>query len=741
LTWWAKGAYVLLFIGSIWGFIYLRTQRQKKELENMKRINTRLQQIDKLKDQFLANTSHELRTPLQGIIGLSESVMDGIGGKLSAQVTDILRMITTSGKRLSYLINDILDFSRLRNQELTLQQRPVDLHAAADVVLTLASPLVRNKEIALINEVSRDTPFVEADENRLQQILQNLVGNAIKFTDKGEVKISAVEKDDKITMTVTDTGIGIPKEKWNDVFKAFEQADGSTAREYGGTGIGLSITKQLVELHGGKIWLSSKVREGSQFSFTLPLSDIKRKEKPELDFARGLEETKSIIEKGSTEETVEEEKVEGGSEEIQAPVVKQIPEPDQIKILVVDDEPVNLEVLKNHLSLAGYQVTLANNGLDAMEIIEKGETFDLMILDIMMPKMSGYEVCNKLRDIYMPSELPVVLLTAKNRITDLVDGFNAGANDYLTKPFSKDELLSRIKIHLQLHRINKVTGKFVPYEFLRFIGRESIMDVKLGDQKEQEVSVLFTDIRDYTTLSEDMTPDENFRFINSFAGRMGPIIHQHKGFINQYMGDAIMAIFPREVENGLKASIEMQRGIIDYNEYRRKKDRKNIEIGIGLHTGPLMMGIIGDQNRTEPATIADTVNIASRMEGMTKYYGIKILISQDSHNILTHPDEYHFRYMGEIVVKGKKLPVKVYECFDGDIENIRDKKLDSLKDFEEGLRLYYNKEFPEASVIFNQIVKDNPDDKAAAYLYNKAVTYALKGVPDDWTGVEKMDMK
>ena len=451
-----------------------------------------------------------------------------------------------------------------------------------------------------------------------------------------------------------------------------------------------------------------------------------------MDFVKGLEESKSQIESLELKEEAVKDPINYATRESKS---------SQIRILVVDDEPVNLEVLKNHLNLAGYEVTLANNGMEALDLIQKGERFDLIILDIMMPKMSGYEVCNQLRDIFMPSELPVVLLTAKNRITDLVEGFNAGANDYLTKPFSKDELLSRIKTHLQLHHINKVTGKFVPHEFLKFIGRDSIMDVKLGDQKEQEVSVMFTDIRDYTSLSEKMTPDDNFRFINAFAGRMGPVIHKHKGFINQYMGDAIMAIFPRDVENGLNASIEMQHEIAQYNHYRLEKGRKEIEIGIGLHTGQLMMGIIGDKNRTEPATIADTVNIASRMEGMTKYYGVKILISQDSYDILPHPESYNFRYMGEIIVKGKNIPIKIYECFNGDDKIIRDKKLESLNQFEEGLDLYYKKEFPEASVIFNKISRNNPDDKAAAFFYNKAATYALKGVPEKWAGVEKMKNK
>ena len=172
----------------------------------------------------------------------------------------------------------------------------------------------------------------------------------------------------------------------------------------------------------------------------------------------------------------------------------------------MDDEPINRRVLENHLTVAGYGVHEVGSGKEALELIGQGHKFDLILLDIMMPNMSGYEVCQTIRKNYLTSELPIVLLTAKNRVSDLVTGFNVGANDYLTKPFSKNELLSRIKTHLSLYGIHKATSKFVPYEFLRSVGREAITDVVLGDHIEKEITVLFTDIRDYTGLAESMTP-------------------------------------------------------------------------------------------------------------------------------------------------------------------------------------------------------------------------------------------
>jgi class 3 adenylate cyclase len=169
-------------------------------------------------------------------------------------------------------------------------------------------------------------------------------------------------------------------------------------------------------------------------------------------------------------------------------------------------------------------------------------------------------------------------------------------------------------------RIHEITKKFVPNEFIRALGKEALTDVKLGDQVEKIVTVLFTDIRDYTSLSEQMTPDENFRFVSSFNEILGPIIRTHGGFINQYLGDSIMAIFPGDPANALKSAIDMQKALVEFNAKRKKKGRPAVKAGIGMHTGPLIMGITGDEHRLDAATISDTVNTAARIESLTKHY-------------------------------------------------------------------------------------------------------------------------
>ncbi|MCB9036548.1 MAG: response regulator [Lewinellaceae bacterium] len=736
-TIWAYILYAIIGIVVITGFIRYRTMeqkrkitQQKKELERERELTSRLQNIDRLKDQFLANTSHELKTPLQGIIGLSETLYDQEG---QMEKRKNLSMIISSGKRLASLVNDILDFSKVKNHEIALRSKPVDLYALVEVVLHIHLPLVEGKDLRLENVVPKGLPAVLADEDRLQQILFNLVGNAVKFTEKGYIRVSAYEQEGMAKASVTDTGIGIMENKREAIFQEFEQADGSISREFAGTGLGLSISKRLVELHGGQMWVESELGKGSTFFFTLPVS----KEKAGL-----LIPVKEIA-KMAPEPILVEGEVEANAN----PVKKA----DSIPILVVDDEPINQQVLKNHLSGQGFDLTQAMNGEEAISILEGGQRFDLVLLDIMMPRISGYEVCRRIREKFLPSELPVIMVTAKNQVPDLVEGLTLGANDYLAKPFSKEEFLARVKTQLELHRINAATGKFVPNEFLRAIGRERITEVALGDHKEREVTILFCDIRDYTTLAETMTPEENYLFVNACNRRMGPVIRKHHGFINQYLGDAIMAVFPESPEDAIKAAIEIQEAMRQYNIQRRAQNHQLIKMGIGLHTGPLVMGIIGDDQRMDAATIADTVNVASRVEGLTKYYGANILVSEASVNWEIENGEpaaesfsnprFPLRFLGQVQVKGKKEAIGVYECFGGDDPAILAKKEETLEQFQLGLKYFFDKKFEQAAGIFEKILELNHEDATVRLFLKKTAVYFTQGVPEGWTGVERMEMK
>ena len=386
-----------------------------------------LKHLDKLKDEFLANTSHELRTPLNGIIGLAESLIDGVSGDLPDKTKQNLYMIVASGKRLSVLVNEILDFSQLKHKQLQLQLKPLPLREIVELVFMLSQPLIANKQVKLINKIAADLPPALADENRLQQILHNLIGNAMKFTETGSIEVSATVAEKQLIITVADTGIGIAADKLDNIFESFEQADSGTAREYGGTGLGLAVTKQLVELHGGKIWVESTEGIGSKFIFSLNISS------QQVSIANyQLPKLKADI---NSSIKTQDDNLNTNKEN---------------QILIVDDEAINLQVLSNYLSLQNYNVIQVTSGIEALACIEKGLKPDAIILDVMMPQMTGYEVTRKLREKWAALELPILLLTAKTQIEDLVIGLESGANDYLTKPISKQELLARLKTHISL---------------------------------------------------------------------------------------------------------------------------------------------------------------------------------------------------------------------------------------------------------------------------------------------------
>ncbi len=412
--------------------------------QEITRQNERLSRLDQLKDQFLANTSHELRTPLNGIIGLADSLIQGAAGELKHEATENLQLIASSGRRLSNLVNDLLDFSRIRHDDLILRRKAVDVHAVIGVVLALSQHIIGDRPIELRHD-DEPVPPVDADEDRLEQVLHNLIGNAIKFTKAGAVTVSArvVDAQDDgtapgfVEISVEDTGIGIPEDRQALVFDSFTQGDGAISREYGGTGLGLSISKQLVELHGGEIRMKSSPGRGTTVYFTLPVSHGEAEAPAWTEVQRRAHLIEDLIDSGTVEND--------------APVEIPASNGTPYSVLVVDDDSINRRVLRNQLRMLSLQVIEADSGRAALEKVEQHE-LDVILLDVMMPGLSGYEVCRFIREKSSPSELPIIMLTAKNRVIDIVTGLESGANDYLVKPFDARELSARVANMLELKR-------------------------------------------------------------------------------------------------------------------------------------------------------------------------------------------------------------------------------------------------------------------------------------------------
>lgn len=805
-----------------------QVQQRTAELET---ANQELQRLNRLKDDLLANTSHELRTPLNGIIGLAEAMLDDDRGGLSDRERSNLDTIAASGHRLANLVNDLLDFAKLQHQTIDLALRPCTLAVVVEQVLQLHYDQAERKGLALVNAIDLALPPVLADFNRLQQILHNLVSNALKFTQSGEVIVHARrwqpdaellhqlhqlhqppsvdpansldpqlgdqqlgQQLDQLTgvvmpssaigqgalfdrpgldsaeseqlereppsesppataaqkwlaISVSDTGIGIPTEAIERIFESFEQADRSTAREYGGTGLGLAIVRQLVELHGGKIWVESRPEVGSIFTLTLPVA----LEAPALtyempSFRRSpmmLRKSAPTNPKPAPEDPIAPEPitlapatVEGDrllealsqrdTEQLLAKASAARTQPNQrFKILMVDDEPVNLQVLENFLSQEEYEIVTADNGPAALAVLEQGFQPDVVLVDVMMPKMTGYELTQQLRSRYPAHKLPILMLTAKNQVEDLVQGLDSGANDYLTKPVSKKELLARLKTHLQLSHINIAYGRFVPHEFLRLLNKQSILEVELGDQVERQMSVLFSDIRSFTTITENLLPAESFRFINRYLAHMEPAIQQNGGFIDKFIGDAVMALFPESADDAVASAIEMRRNLEVFNRERQQAGEVPIEIGIGINTGQMRLGTVGGKNRMDGTAISDAVNLAARLETLTKRYQSSILISHHTIAQMEDPTRYHLRFIDRLQVTGKSRPVAVFEAIDGDPSPIRDQKLSTMAHFEEGTWLYHRQEFKSAAVCFEECLRQFPGDRVAQIYLERSVHAAL----------------
>ncbi|MBD2863346.1 hybrid sensor histidine kinase/response regulator [Paenibacillus oceani] len=431
------GMFLLIFIEA--AELARRFSNAYRTIETM---SAKLVSVDKLKDEFLANTSHELKTPIHGVMNLSQSVLDKASDRLTLAEAENLKTVVSVSRRLSHLINDILDWSKLKNKEIALRRKAVGLQPLVSVVLDMFRHLAGGKPVVFVDQLPKDLPDADADEDRLTQILYNLIGNAVKFTSEGEIGVSAREQDGWIEISVRDTGIGIPQNMRGIIFESFEQTGKAIAAEYGGTGLGLSITKRLVELHGGKLGVESVEGIGSVFTFTVPaMAGTRPRLNSPLPPLAG-DRLRAMSELSVSSDMAAEP---ANSKRDSIPLERE----SEYTILVADDDPVNRQVLISLLSDGNCSVVAASDGIEAIDALQR-RRFDLAVIDLMMPGKSGYEVCRSIRERFSLSELPVLLLTARNQSEDILTAFQAGVNDFVSKPVESGELKARIRTLLEL---------------------------------------------------------------------------------------------------------------------------------------------------------------------------------------------------------------------------------------------------------------------------------------------------
>ncbi|GAF63430.1 hypothetical protein BTS2_0321 [Bacillus sp. TS-2] len=417
--------FILAFIcfSTFWFLQFFRAGDHNVELVH------KLHKEHERKDQFLANTAHELRNPLHAMLNMAQAVSEDHHNQLSLKGKDELKLLMTVGRRMSYLLNDLIDVTKMEQMPLKLNQESLELKPVIKSVIDMQTFMMQEKKVPITLEIPDSFPPVYADQNRLIQILFNLLHNAGKFTDEGQIHVLVQPKKEFAIITVQDTGIGINKERQKQIFEPYEQGNNSSYDESGGLGLGLSICKQLVELHGGTLTVQSTPFIGSSFAFSLPYaSELPQKDTPSTFSAVQMEIA------GTTSKI----------EEKQASSLLK----SKAKILAIDDDPLNLKVLKSILSSEDYKLETALTPQIVMERID--EDWDLIIADVMMPAMSGYELTKRIRQQYTISERPILLLTARNQPEDIYNGFLSGANDYVVKPVDSLELKVRTEALINL---------------------------------------------------------------------------------------------------------------------------------------------------------------------------------------------------------------------------------------------------------------------------------------------------
>jgi len=470
----------------------LMSLRFSNAFRQIEQLSEQLLQVDKVKDDFLARTSHEFKTPLHGVMNISRSMLDDAAHPPTAEQREKLQLITDITKRLSQLVYDILDLSRLKQGELRIVPAPIDVRSVAEVQVRFYSYLCAERSIQLMNHVPAQLPSALADESRLSQVIGNLLDNAIKHTENGSIVVTGTERGGKLEIAVQDTGKGIDPHDIPLIFEPFKSLEGTQRR---GFGLGLPIARQLIELQNGTLSVASTPGVGSTFTIALPIADPKREAPPSESRAPyGPKETEYAF------------ATPYHSSRSGKPTV-----------LIVDDQYVNLKVLLDALHTLDYGVIAVKNGYEALEQVEQSGKIDLVILDLMMPGLSGYEVCQEIRKRYSLLELPVLMVTAAIQPQDKVAAFQAGANDYLPKPFDLEELKARIgsllamkesfgrAVHLEVAFLQSQIKPHFLYNVLNSIVASSYTDVERARK-------MIADLADYLRGS--------FRFSN-MEGRIG----------------------------------------------------------------------------------------------------------------------------------------------------------------------------------------------------------------------------
>jgi two-component system sensor histidine kinase ChiS len=417
-----------------------------------------------------------------------------------------------------------------------------------------------------------------------------------------------------------------------------------------------------------------------------------------------------------------------------------------VKIVWVGGKDADRKTLASVLESADLGELSFATPDEAIELIHK-RLVDLLLVDVLQTAADVQRLLKAAGSTNGARSGVPVLVTAPATAAGRVQAcLSRGADDYLTTPFDpKNPLLVARRLSFAAQRMRSsflsadASDRFVPREFLENLARKSIAEVRLGDHVQRDMTVFFSDIRDFTALSEQMSPQQTFEFLNSYLRHVTPTIRKYNGFVDKYIGDAIMALFPQSTD-AVEAAIEVLRMINPYNAGRRRAGYGPIQIGIGIHRGDLILGTVGEGSRMQTTVIADAVNVASRIEGLTKTFRVGLLLSQAVVDDLPLDHGFNLRHLGAVKAKGKKHSVEIFECYNADHETLRDHKAATASKFDAAMANFRNGMFLSAGKEFARIASLSPEDTVSAYYRDRcSLSVVRERGPGRWEGAESID--
>lgn len=688
-------ALTLALIGIVWQTrrVILRDRRlqasNKALFEAKERTEEQARKIvelDEVKTRFFANVSHELRTPLTLTLGPLEDAVEGRFGPIGPALHPQLNLMLRNGRRLLRLINQLLDIARLDAGQMTLRLRRHDIVDFIRRITAQFTSLAERKQIAFQFHPNKEVIPLSFDEDKLEKVAFNLLANAFKFTpDHGKILVTLEDKNDLreypgqtvVCLSVKDTGCGISKEDLPPIFDRFRQARATSSQRQMGTGIGLSLSKELVALHGGTVQAISELGFGSEFTVVLPAWEDDVND-PYLSDETAVSATGEL-----TLTVLEDSAPLDVGTEIAFNQTSQAE--DKTSVVLVVDDNVDVRRYIEAILVQQYQIRKAADGVEGLQIARSARP-DLIISDVMMPNMDGFAFCRAVKTDPLLERTPFILLTAKASDDTRVEGLELGADDYLSKPFNSRELLARVhnlitlkrqerelkafketletQVRNQLDTIlrNARLTRYVPSKLVdRILSAEE--PVSLSSERKQ-ITIFFSDLVGFTELCDRLEPERVTDILNTYLTAMVHEIETHDGTLARFMGDGIMAFFGAhddadartQAERAVAMGVAMQHRVNALNgNWPDMVQRLTVRMGIAQDY--VTVGNFGSPALMEYTAVGRGVNLASRLEATCSPGRIRV-----SHPVYAFTQN-HYRYdeLPEQEMKGFPYPVRVYE--------------------------------------------------------------------------------